>query len=138
MNALNFSTGVKTFSVNDGAAEISYNPTDTNFVSDLYDLFVSCAKKYEADKDKKFEDNKAFFEYAKARDKEVRDAVDGLFGPGVSDGIFQDVSSYAMADGLPMWTNFLLAVIDTVPEELSKQVKTSKPRVEKYLKKYHR
>ena len=84
------------------------------------------------------EDNKSFFEYAKARDKEVREAVDGLFGPGVSDGLFHGVSSYAMADSLPLWTNFLLAVIDTVPEELSKQVKTSKPRVEKYLKKYHR
>ena len=38
MNSLKFSTGVKTFSVNDGAAEISYNPTDVNFVSNLYDF----------------------------------------------------------------------------------------------------
>ena len=40
VNALNFSTGIKTFDVNDGAAQISYNPTDVNFVSTLYDLFV--------------------------------------------------------------------------------------------------
>ena len=54
MNALNFSTGIKTFDVNDGAAQISYNPTDVNFVSTLYDLFVGCSERYEADKDKKF------------------------------------------------------------------------------------
>lgn len=138
MNSLNFSTGVKTFSVNDGAAEISYNPTDTNFVSSLYDLFVACAEKYEADKDKKFNDNKAFFEYARKRDAEVHEAIDSLFGSGISNAVFQGVSSYAMADGLPLWTNFLLAVIDSIPDELSKQVKESKPRVEKYLKKYHR
>ena len=138
MNALNFSTGIKTFDVNDGAAQISYNPTDVNFVSALYDQFVDCSERYEADKDKKFENNTAFFEYAKQRDSEVRDGIDALFGEGSADSVFQGVSSYAMADGLPLWTNFLLAVIDTVPEEMSKQIKISKPRVEKYLKKYHR
>ncbi len=55
MNALNFSTGIKTFDVNEGSAQISYNPTDVNFVSTLYDLFVACSERYEADKDKKFE-----------------------------------------------------------------------------------
>lgn len=138
MNALNFSTGVKTFDVNDGAAQISYNPTDVNFVSGLYDLFVACSERYETDKDKKFENNAAFFEYAKQRDAEVHDGINALFGEGTAAAVFQGVSSYAMADGLPLWTNFLLAVIDTVPEEMSRQVKVSKPRVEKYLKKYHR
>lgn len=138
MNALKFSTGVKTFSVNDGAAEISYNPTDVNFVSNLYDFFVSCAEKYEADKDKKFTDNTAFFEYAKQRDADVCAGIDNLFGSGTAAALFQGISTYAMAEGLPLWTNFLLAVIDTVPEEMSKQVKSSRPRVEKYLKKYHR
>lgn len=138
MNALNFSTGMKTFDVNDGAAQISYNPTDVNFVSGLYDLFVACSERYEADKDKKFEDNAAFFEYAKQRDADVHKGIDALFGEGSAAAVFEGISSYAMADGLPLWTNFLLAVIDTVPEEMNKQVKTSKPRVEKYLKKYHR
>lgn len=52
MNALNFPIGVKTFDVNDGAAQISFNPTDVNFVSALYDLFAECAERYETDKDK--------------------------------------------------------------------------------------
>lgn len=138
MNALNFSTGVRTFDVNDGAAQISYNPTDMNFVSRLYDLFLTCAERYETDKGKTFEDNAAFFEYARQRDTGICTGVDGLFGSGASAGIFQGVSACAMADGLPLWTNFLLAVIDTVPEEASRQVKASKPRVDKYLKKYHR
>ncbi len=138
MNALNFSTGIKTFDVNDGAAQISYNPTDVNFVSRLFDLFVACSERYEADKDKKFENSAAFFEYAKQRDAEVHEGIDDLFGKDSAAAVFQGVSSYAMADGLPLWTNFLLAVIDTVPEEMSRQIKASKPRVEKYLKKYHR
>lgn len=138
MDALNFSTGVKTFDVNHGAAQICYNPTDVNFVSRLYDLFLACAERYEADKDKKFPDNAAFFEYARQRDSEVHDGIDELFGEGSAAAVFQGISSYAMAEGLPLWTNFLLMVIDTVPEEMSRQVKASKPRVEKYLKKYHR
>lgn len=137
MNVLNFSTGVKTFAVND-AVEISYNPTDPLTVERVYDAFLSIAEKYDAGKDTKFEDNKAFFQYARQRDQEVRKEVDGLFGEGVSDGLFGGVSSYAMADGLPLWCNFLLAVIDTFPAELSAQIKASKPRVEKYLAKYHR
>lgn len=138
MNKLNFSTGVKTFAVNDGAVEVAYNPTDTYFAERVYDVFLGLAEKYEAGKDKKFDDNKAFFDYARARDKEVCEAVDGLFGEGVADGLFQGVSSCAMADGLPLWTNFLLTIIDTIPAEMSKQIKASKPRVEKYLQKYHR
>lgn len=138
MNTLNFSTGVKTFAVNDGAVEISYNPTDPIFVERMYDAFVSLTEKYEAGKDKKFDDNKAFFDYARSRDREVHEEIDGLFGDGVASGLFGGVSSYAMADGLPLWCNFMLAIIDTVPAELSAQIKASKPRVEKYLKKYHR
>ena len=52
MNTMNFSTGVKTFSVNDGAVEISYNPTDPLFAERVYDAFQSLSDKYEAGKDK--------------------------------------------------------------------------------------
>ena len=71
MNALNFPIGVKTFDVNDGAAQISFNPTDVNFVSALYNLFAECAERYETDKDKKFENNTAFFEYVRQRDAAI-------------------------------------------------------------------
>lgn len=138
MDTLEFSTGVKTFSVNGGAAEVTFNPTDVNFVSRLYDLFLALAEQYEAGRDRTFDDNQAFFAYVRERDGETRAGVDGLFGPGTADALFQGVSTSALADGLPLWTNFLLAVIDAVPEEMSRQVRTAKPRVEKYLKKYHR
>lgn len=137
MNSLNFATGVKTFAVNDGAVEISYNPTDHLFVERIFTTFTDLAEKYESGKDKKFTDNKAFFEYARARDCEVCEEIDGLFGDGVASDLFCGVSSCAMADGLPLWCNFMLAIIDTVPAELSAQIKASKPRVDKYLKKYH-
>ena len=61
--------------------------------------------------------------------------MDGLFGENVAVGLFQGVSSYAMADGLPLWCNFMLAIIDTIPAELSVQIRATKPRVEKYLNK---
>lgn len=113
-------------------------PEINNFVSALYDLFAECAERYEADKDKKFENNTAFFEYVRQRDAEVSGGVDRLFGEDTAAAVFQGHSAHAMAEGLPLWTNFFLAVIDTVPEEMSKQIRASKPRVEKYLKKYHR
>ena len=100
MNALNFPIGVKTFDVNDGAAQISFNPTDVNFVSALYDLFAECAERYETDKDKKFENNTAFFEYVRQRDAEVSDDVDRLFGEGAAAAVFQGHSAHAMAEGL--------------------------------------
>lgn len=93
MNALNFPIGVKTFDVNDGAAQISFNPTDVNFVSALYDLFAECAERYETDKDKKFENNTAFFEYVRQRDAEVSDGVDRLFGEGAAAAVFQGHSA---------------------------------------------
>ena len=87
--------GVKTFDVNDGAAQISFNPTDVNFVSALYDLFAECAERYETDKDKKFENNTAFFEYVRQRDAEVSDGVDRLFGEGAAAAVFQGHSAHA-------------------------------------------
>ena len=47
MNTLNFDTGVVTFLVND-KAEISFNPTDSNFVERLFRTFDDLDKRQDA------------------------------------------------------------------------------------------
>lgn len=43
---------------------------------------------------------------------------------------------YALADGLPLWMNLLLAVVDLIDEKTAAETESVNPRLEKYLAKY--
>lgn len=139
MNTLNFETGLVTFSVND-KAEVSFNPTDSNFVSRLFDAFDRLAKKQEARKNEvsKLSDPAEAFELARQQDKEMRDMIDAVFEKPVSDDIFGSMSAYALAGGLPLWCNFLMAVIDQIDATMVQEKKLTNPRIDKYMAKYHK
>ena len=110
MSTLNFATGLKTFKVNE-TAEITFNPTDTHFVERLISVFEDMEAKQEVYRKEAegLTDLKAAFECARRRDEEMRSRIDDIFGIGTCEAVFGDVSMCAMADGLPLWSNFLLA-----------------------------
>lgn len=139
MNTLNFDTGVVTFSVN-GKAEVSFNPTDSNFVEKLYTAFEELDKKQESYKAQieKIADKKEIFDFARERDAEMRDVIDGLFGVEISDAVFGGMNVYAMSNGLPVWCNFMLAVMDEVDTTFAREQKATNPRIAKYTAKYHK
>ena len=137
MKELNFSTGVKTYTVN-GKGEISFNPTDSNFVKRLYEGFESLDAKQEGYKSEiqNLTDKKEIFEFANARDKEMRDLIDTIFQQPVSEVVFEGLNVYALADGLPLWANFILSIFDEIDGSVAKEQKATNPRIAKYTAKY--
>lgn len=139
MNTLNFSTGVVTFSVND-KAEVSFNPTDMYFAERLFTAFNELDKKQDAYKAEvsRESDKRKIFDIARRMDKEMREMIDGIFQKPVCEDIFEGMNVYALSDGLPVWSNFLLVVMDKTDSTFAQEQKATNPRIQKYLAKYHK
>ena len=139
MPELMFATGLVVFSVN-GQTEITFNPTDSAFVERLFQAFDTLDKKQEAYKEEisRIGDKREICEIARRRDAEMRELIDAVFGQPVCEGIFGEMNVYALADGLPVWCNFLLAVMDEIDTTFAKEQKATNPRIAKYTAKYHK
>lgn len=139
VKALNFESGLVTYNIN-GRCQVSFNPTDSNFVERLYLAFEDLDKKQESYKTKveKLADKREIFDFARERDAEMRKIIDGLFDAPVSDSLFGGMSVYAVASGLPVWCNLMLAVMDEIDTTFSREQKSTNPRIAKYTEKYHR
>lgn len=139
MKELNFESGLVTYSIN-GACEVSFNPTDSNFVERLYTTFEELDRKQDEYKAQveKLSDKREIFDYVHERDAEMRGMIDGLFATPVCDALFGNMNVYAIANGLPVWCNFLLAVMDEVDTTFTKEQKATNPRIAKYTAKYQK
>lgn len=139
MAELNFETGVQTFTVN-GKSEVAFNPTDSAFVERLFNAFDTLDKKQDAYKEEisKLSNNREIFAIARRRDNEMREIIDGIFGRPISADVFGSMNTYAMADGLPVWCNLLLTVMDQVDTTFAREQKATNPRIAKYTAKYHK
>lgn len=139
VKALNFESGLVTYNIN-GKCQVSFNPTDSNFVERLYLAFEDLDKKQESYKTQveKLADKREIFDFARERDAEMRKIIDGLFDAPVSDSLFGGMSVYAVAGGLPVWCNLMLAVMDEIDTTFSREQKATSPRIAKYTEKYHR
>lgn len=139
MNTLNFDTGLITFLVN-GKVEVSFNPTDSAFVERFFDTFDALDRKQEAYKAEayKIADNREVFALARRRDAEMREMIDGIFQQPVCADLFGGMNVYSLADGLPVWCNFLLAVLDQIDSAIAREKKATNPRIAKYTAKYHK
>lgn len=139
MNALNFETGIVTFSVN-GTCDIAFNPTDSAFAEKLFSAFDVLDKRQEGYKDEisRMADKREIFEFARARDAEMRTVIDEVFGKAVCEELFGGMNVYALSGGLPVWCNFMLAVIEACDTAFAREQKATNPRIQKYVAKYHR
>lgn len=45
---------------------------------------------------------------------------------------------YALSDGLPVWVNLMLAVMDEIDTAFAREQKQTNPRIAKYTAKYHK
>lgn len=139
MTEIRFETGVKAYTLND-CCEICFNPTDSFFVEKLFDVFNDLDKKqeeYRAEVERTA-DHREIFRIARKRDAEMRDALDGILGLGVCEAVFGDVNVYALAQGVPLWANLLLAIVEELDTAFAREQKAVNPRVAKYTKKYHK
>lgn len=139
MKELNFDSGLVAYSLN-GKCEVSFNPTDSSFVERLYKSFEELDKKQEGYKAsmEKMQDKKEIFDFARERDAEMRGILDTVFGVPVSDALFGDMNVYAIANGLPVWCNLMLAIMDEVDTAFAREQKAANPRIAKYTAKYQK
>lgn len=137
MSEIRFDTGVVSFNVND-AVTIEFNPTDSEVVEKIYSTFEELDKKQDAYKAEveRCADKKEIFEIARRRDQEMREMLDGLFGKPICAPLFGAMNVYAMADGLPVWCNLMLAIVDQIDTTFSRQQKLTNPRIKKYSEKW--
>jgi len=139
MKELNFESGLVTYSLN-GKCEVSFNPTDSNFVERLYSAFEELDKKQDGYKAQieKMSNKREIFDFARERDAEMRGIIDGVFEYPVSDAIFGGMNVYAVAGGLPVWCNLMFAVMDEIDTTFTREQKLTNPRIAKYTAKYQK
>lgn len=139
MKELTFETGLAAYSLN-GACEVCFNPTDTAFAQRLFEAFEALEQKQEEYQQQAatLREPREIFAFARERDREMRQLLDGLLAAPVSDTLFGEMNLYAMAGGLPVWCNLLLALMDEMDAALAREQKAADPRLKKYLDKYRR
>lgn len=139
MKELSFETGVETFDIN-GRWQISFNPTDSGFSKRLYEAFSELEKRYGESKEEmdKTADKRKVFEIAEKLDSEMRSIIDDILGEGASAAVFGTTNVYAMAGGLPLWTNLFLCIMDECKDAFAREQKAMNPKIKKYMEKYGR
>lgn len=137
METLTFDSGLVTYNIND-KAQVTFNPTDSSFAERLYSAFEILDKKqdeYKAEIKEKT-GTREVFDIARRMDAEMREIIDGIFEKQLCEELFGDMNVYALAGGLPVWANLMLAVIDITNTSMDKEGKKTDDRINKYLKKY--
>lgn len=135
MEKIQFASGVKEYTINDKCT-IAFNPTDSNFLERLYNTFEDLDKKQEEYRNEAISDGREAFKKNRERDEEMRNAIDGILGDGVCAALFGSMNVYALADGLPVWANLMLAIIDEMDDSIKAEQKKTSPRVAKYTARY--
>ena len=116
MAGITFETGVKTWDVL-GRAEIAFNPTSAAFLKRLQDTVESLDAAHETAA--KADGSK--FDALMAADKQMRNILDSVFGDGFCAKVFppDDMTLLDLAGGLPIWANFILAIMEQMDESLT-------------------
>lgn len=134
---LTFATGLVTYTVN-GGAQITFNPTDETFIKRFYECF-DALDSMQADFERSsssaegFDGSLAVFSDFDVR---IRELLDGLFGDGTCKALFGEMNSFALADGLPLWANFMLAIADEIAERFDDEHGRTQARMNEHNGKY--
>ena len=62
--------------------------------------------------------------------------LDQIFDKPICAELFGKTNVYAMAGGLPIWANLILAIVDEIDASFVNEQKQTNPRLDKYLSKY--
>ena len=125
-------TGLVTYNLG-GKVEVEFNPTDIAFGDRIYRAIDAlCAIQERAYP----EETRDFLAFMMENDEEARDIIDGLFDKEVCRPLFGLVSVFALADGLPLWANLLMAILQQMKEGSDKRIKEVEKKIAKYTKDY--
>lgn len=137
MEEIKFSTGKREFRLNDQVS-VAFNPTDATFVERIYDVFEKLdaeQQTYRSEMEAST-DKRKIFDIARQHDEKMREMIDGLFETPVCAALFGSMNVYALADGLPVWANLMLAVLDQVDAALTQEKLRTNPRIQKYTERW--
>lgn len=136
MADIRFDTGVKGYTIN-GSTSVSFSPTDMAFIEKVYRAMDNLDRKQEdfktaidAAKDTEV------FDLAREIDAEVREEINAVFGFDICTSVFGGMSTCTIADGFPVWANFILAIVDQFEGAFAEEKKKTNPRIKKYTAKY--
>ena len=135
---LSFDTGLVTYTLN-GKCEVTFNPTDSFFVeriSGVFDKLDELQENYTAGVQNV--DGSNVYEFARKCDAEMRDLMDTLFDHPICTDVFGELNVYAYANGLPVWANLLMALVDVINGAFDSEPKLTSKRIEKYTAKYRK
>lgn len=133
---MNINTGIQEYNLG-GKVVVKFNPTDMEFGSRLNAAMTACVEREERlQKEIEGEDVIRMFELSAAASDDIAKIIDGVFGVPVVEPLCEGVSVRAWADGMPIWANIIMAVLDVMDASQDEAIKASKKRVEKYTKKY--
>lgn len=127
---INIPVGLREYDFN-GKVTAEFNPTDPDFVERLYTVFNeidALSEKHKGEAD--------VFATARAINEEIRAKINGLFEKDICNPLFGNVNMLAMAEGLPLWCNLLLPLIDEIDSTHAAEKAKTNPRLESYIEKY--
>ena len=137
MKEIKFLEGIEEYRLNDKVS-VYFNPTDTTFVSKLFDTFKKLDEhdsefRKRVDAAKTTDDT---LNVLKEADADLKALLDTVFDKPICEELFGKTNVYAMAGGLPIWANLILAIVDEIDASFVNEQKQTNPRLEKYLSKY--
>ena len=140
---LNIDDGLVAYSVNGGKATITFNPTDASFFKRLYDTFSKLSAMQDS-ANKNVEDApEKVYEALNEISAQMKAQLDETLAPfcnvpSICEAVYGGMNLWAYSNGVPVWCNLVLSLIDTAEGAAAEQKTLSKTAMEKYTKKYHR
>ncbi len=126
-----------TYGGNRTLGTVSKTASGVTFTADTYDTLDKKQDAYKAEVERTA-NKREVFETARRMDEEMRDSIAEVFGFDICSALFGGMNVYALADGLPVWANLMLAIMDEVDTTFAREQKATNPRIGKYTKKYHK
>ena len=116
---------------------VDFNPSSQEFAEDLYALVSRVSKIHEMKEEARKAETDILkkFDINRAEDKEMRAAVDAVFGDGFCGDVFK-VRLFAVCDGLTIIENFLFSVMDEMDAAIMDNITKRDAIIRKYTDKY--
>lgn len=135
MPSINYQVGYKTFMLNeDPEKTLTINPTDAGFVKALFDAFNQLSG--EQDDLEQSDNPDDVLTALDGLDAHIRAELDRVLGEGTCSKAFGAVNCTALADGMPVWVNFCLAILSVCEGEAKAAHEESRKKVEAYTRKF--
>ena len=136
MGALNYIAGKREYTL-PGGGVIWFDPCDSEFANRVIMAVRNCQEIQKRFPKNGFADLDEQLACIQNINDDIRKEIDNAFGDQVADKACCGSSPTSISDGLPVWMNFLMAVIDEIDANMPEGEKRSRARVQQYVDKYN-